>query len=74
MNRIPTAACPLARLFVVKSPKGARFFTRTHPGAPDMGVLPTGRIFHGEPSGVWVHRLRSEGGGFCVGAAVREVI
>lgn len=71
--RMPTAACPLARLFVVKSSKGARFFIRANAGSPDLGVLPMGRVFHGEPSGVWVHRLRSEGGGFCVGAAVQEV-
>jgi len=72
-HRIPTALCPLARLFVVKSSKGARFFVRMRPGAPDMGVDPPGKLFHGEVSGAWVHRLRSEGGGYCVGAAVEEV-
>lgn len=74
MTRLPAAAVPLARLFVVKSSRGARFFLRPIASAPDLGVLLTGQCFHGEIHGPWVHRLRSEGGGYCVGAGVQEVL
>lgn len=65
---------PLARLFMVTASRGCRFMERRSLNSTELGMLPKGTLFHVELAGVWVHRLPSEGGGYCWGGTVKEVV
>ncbi len=62
----------MGRLYVVQA-KRVRFFDRKSVSGVELGELYRREVFHGVPSDVWIKRLPSEGGGYCVGSIVREL-
>lgn len=70
----PRSPYVMARLFIVTSAIGVRFVERQSLNSPELGRLPQGRLFHGEPVGAWVRRLPHEGGGYAFSVAVKEVV
>lgn len=73
-KRVAPPPYPMARLFMVTASRGCRFMERASLNSTELGMLPKGTLFHGESAGVWVRRLGSEGGGYCWGGTVKEVV
>jgi hypothetical protein len=66
-----TDAPALPHLYIVTSKLGARVVERKSMNSEQIVIMPQGFVFHGTPSERWIRVL---GGGYCVGASVREVV